>query len=175
MKNNQVNRIFIEKKNIFNTDANTLLNTLKIQLNIKSIISVRILDIYDIIVENKAQIKHCIDKVLVNPVTDIYAENIQIGKGDICFAVSLLPAQYNQREDNAEQCFQILYPLLKPRIKSAKGYILKGNLSNLEVNKIKHFLINSVDSFEVDFFKSSPFNFKNKSFKIIPIKGIYKF
>ena len=30
MKNNQVNRIFIEKKNIFNTDANTLLNTLKI-------------------------------------------------------------------------------------------------------------------------------------------------
>ena len=171
MKNNQVNRIFIEKKNIFNTDANTLLNTLKIQLNIKSIISIRILDIYDIIGENKAQIKLCIDKVLVNPVTDIYAENIQIAKGDVCFAVSLLPAQYNQRVDNAEQCFQILYPLLKPRIKSAKGYILKGNLSNLEVNKIKHFLINSVDSFEVDFFKSTPFNFKNKSFKIIPIKG----
>ena len=117
------------------------------------------MDIYDIIGENKAQIKHCIDKVLVNPLQIFMLKNIQIAKGDVCFAVSLLPAQYNQRVDNAEQCFQILYPLLKPRIKSAKGYILKGNLSNLEVNKIKHFLINSVDSFEVDFFKSTPFNF----------------
>ncbi|MCX8481085.1 MAG: phosphoribosylformylglycinamidine synthase, partial [Sediminibacterium sp.] len=175
MKKNSFNRIFIEKKNIFNTQAITLLNTIKIQLNIHSLLSVRIFDIYDIVGINQPQMQHCIDKILVNPVTDMYVENIEIANADVFFAVSLLPAQYNQRNDNAEQCFQILYPSLKVQIISAKGYIFKGDLTSVEVNKIKHFLINAVDSYEIDFFISTPFSFKKKIVGINPIKGFIHF
>ena len=57
-----------------------------------------------------------------------------------------LPGQYDQRADSAMQCIQIISGDDKAVVASAKTYVLKGKLSTEDVEKIKHYCINPVDS-----------------------------
>ena len=61
------------------------------------------------------------------------------------FAIEFLPGQYDQRADACEQCFQLLTGEKNVKVKSAKLYVLEGNVSDEEVDKIKKYLINPVD------------------------------
>ena len=64
------------------------------------------------------------------------------------FAVEFLPGQYDQRADSAMQCIQIISQKERPEIVCAKVYVLKGQLSQTEYEKIKSYCINPVDSRE---------------------------
>ena len=67
----------------------------------------------------------------------------------VAFAVEFLPGQYDQRADSASECIGLLGAEERVEVKSAKVIILKGNLSEEEVEKIKSYYINPVDSREV--------------------------
>ena len=69
---------------------------------------------------------------------------------EIAFAVEYLPGQYDQRADSASECYALLTAGERIEVKTAKVIILKGNLKEEEVQKIKHYYINPVDSREVD-------------------------
>ena len=71
---------------------------------------------------------------------------------EIAFAVEYLPGQYDQRADSASECYALLTAGKRIEVKTAKVIILKGNLSEEEVQKIKHYYINPVDSREVDIY-----------------------
>jgi len=69
------------------------------------------------------------------------------------FAVEYLPGQYDQRADSAAQCIQIVTGKEKPPVKYAKVIVLEGDLSKEEIEEIKQYYINPVDSREADLAK----------------------
>jgi phosphoribosylformylglycinamidine synthase len=66
----------------------------------------------------------------------IFQEEIETAAAEKIFAVEYLPGQYDQRADSAEQCIQILNDDEKPTVRVAQLFILKGDLSREEIEKI---------------------------------------
>jgi phosphoribosylformylglycinamidine synthase len=64
------------------------------------------------------------------------------------FAIEYVPGQYDQRADSAEQCVQILTLGERPIVRTAKVIILEGNIKDIDFDKIKHYLINPIESKE---------------------------
>ncbi|MCY6356141.1 phosphoribosylformylglycinamidine synthase [Clostridium sp. ZS2-4] len=144
-----VRRIYTEKKLQYNVEAKGLLKELKENLNIKSIENLRILNRYDIAGIEEDEYIRARNTIFSEPTVDnVYDESIEIGENEIVFAVEYLPGQYDQRGDSAAQCMQILTQKERPLIRCAKVIIIKGNIVEEEVKKIKKYYINTVDSRE---------------------------
>ncbi|MEF9972037.1 MAG: phosphoribosylformylglycinamidine synthase, partial [Oscillospiraceae bacterium] len=62
------------------------------------------------------------------------------------FAVEYLPGQFDQRADSAAQCIQIVSQGDRPLVRTAKIYILAGTLSATELEAVKSYVINPVES-----------------------------
>ena len=142
-----VYRIYVEKKEGHRNEANSLLNDVKTFLMIDNLKSVRILNRYDVENIEKELFDYSISTVFSEPQTDDTYFNIDNEKG-IIFAVEYLPGQFDQRADSASQCIQIISQKERPIVKTAKVYILEGNLSDEEINQIKKYVINPVESRE---------------------------
>ena len=61
-------------------------------------------------------------------------------------AVEALPGQYDQRADSCEQCIQLQSGVDRPIIATAKVYLLMGTISQEDLEKIRKYLINPVES-----------------------------
>ncbi len=68
---------------------------------------------------------------------------------DNVFAVEYLPGQFDQRADSAIECIGLICDGIRPKLRSARVYILEGNVSADDVNRIKDYLINPVEAHEV--------------------------
>lgn len=146
----QVKRIFVEKKTEYNAEAKTYFSALKNHLKIKNLKNLRVLNRYDIEGLNEEQFRTVLYTVFAEANTDIvYEEEVKTDYKDIVFAVSYLPGQYNQRADSAVQCVQIITKAENLVIKNARIFILRGELTQQEINRIKEYIINPVDSMEV--------------------------
>ena len=146
-----IRSIFVEKKQGFNVEAQSLLRDFKENLGLTNLEDVRIINKYlisDISEEYYNKSLHTIFAELT--VDKIYEDKLPISEGEIAFGVEFLPGQYDQRADSASECLALLTAEDKIEIKSAKVVILKGNLSKNDVEKIKKYYINPVDSREVD-------------------------
>ena len=62
------------------------------------------------------------------------------------FAVEYLPGQYDQRADSAAQCIQILSQGRRPTVRTARVYVLEGELTAEQVEAVKKYVINPVES-----------------------------
>jgi phosphoribosylformylglycinamidine synthase len=86
--------------------------------------------------------------ILSEPNVDTtYIDKLPESKG-VFLATEFLPGQYDQRADSSMQCIQILLDEMDTVVKSAKVYLLEGSISKQDVEKIKGYLINPVDSRE---------------------------
>ena len=74
-------------------------------------------------------------------------------EGYSCFAVEYLPGQFDQRADSAAQCIQIISKSERPTVRTAKVYLLKGELSAGEIDTIKKYVINPVEAREASLTK----------------------
>ena len=116
-----VKRIFVEKKKVFNIEANGLYEDLKTNLAMHPLSSVRIINRYDIEGMNEEEFLQARDVVFCEPPVDqIYEEILPISKDHRLFAIEYLPGQYDQRADSAAQCVQIITHKEKPKIKVAR-------------------------------------------------------
>ena len=68
--------------------------------------------------------------------------------GVAVFAVEFLPGQFDQRADSASECVQLISQGERPDVRSAKVYVLEGNLSAADVDAIKHYVINPIEARE---------------------------
>lgn len=144
-----VRRIFVEKKKGFDVEAHNFFNDIKENLGVQGLESLRILNRYDISGVEDEEFLLVRNTILSEaPVDRVYDEEVVLEKDEQVFAMEYLPGQYDQRADSAAQCVQILTQGEKPDILSAKVVVLKGRVSNEEIAKIKHYLINPVDSRE---------------------------
>ena len=143
--------VFVEKKQGFNVEAQSLLKDFKENLGIANLEDVRLVNKYIIPEINEEYYKKSLYTIFSELTVDkVYESDLPISEGEIAFGVEYLPGQYDQRADSASECLSLLTAEDKIEIKSAKIIILKGNLSKDEVDKIKEYYINPVDSREVD-------------------------
>ena len=145
--------IFVEKKNRFNVEGKSLLEDFKTNLRVESLENVRVVNKYILGKVNEEEYKKSLYSVFSEKTVDnLYEEKIPMDNEEIAFAVEYLPGQYDQRADSASECYALLTAGKRIEVKTAKVIILKGNLSEEEVQKIKHYYINPVDLREVDIY-----------------------
>lgn len=142
-----VRRIYVEKKRDFAIKAKELEHEFRSYLGINGIEKVRVLIRYDI--ENISDETY--SKALVNvlsepPLDTYYEEEVSVVDGERMFTVEYLPGQFDQRADWAMQCIRLLDVDSKVLVRNATSYIISGNLSEDEFEKIKAYCINPVDS-----------------------------
>lgn len=154
-----VKRIFVEKKPDFSVEAQHLLSDLKALLGLKGLLSLRIAHRYDISEINDEVYASSRKTIFSEPPVDfVYDEEIPLQITERIFAMEYLPGQYDQRADSAAQCIQILTHNERPNILTAKVFILNGEITDEELEKIKVYCINPVDSREASLDKITTLN-----------------
>lgn len=145
-----IRMVFVEKKAGFNVESQILLKDFKDNLGIEALEDIRVLNKYILGDMEEEQYVRTVNTILSEaPVDRVYEENFEIGQDEIAFGVEYLPGQYDQRADSASECIMLLTEEEKIPVKSSKVIILKGNLNEEEIKKIKSYYINPVDSREV--------------------------
>ncbi|XZN29424.1 phosphoribosylformylglycinamidine synthase [Clostridium perfringens] len=145
-----IRMVFVEKKAGFNVESQILLKDFKDNLGIEALEDVRVLNKYILGDMEEEQYVKTVNTILSEaPVDRVYEENFEIGQDEIAFGVEYLPGQYDQRANSASECIMLLTEEEKIPVKSSKVIILKGNLNEEEIKKIKSYYINPVDSREV--------------------------
>ncbi len=142
-----VYRLYVEKKDGFRHEANALFSDVITFLGIKNLKGIRVINRYDVENIDKSLFDYAKNTVFSEPQVDDYYEEIDLSKG-IVFAVEYLPGQFDQRADSCSQCLQIISQKERLTVKTAKVYVLDGNLTSSEVDLIKKYVINPVESRE---------------------------
>ena len=148
---NNIRRIFVEKKDAFAVEAHGLLADLRNNLGMSGLKNIRIVNRYDVMGLSDEEFAMAKALVLSEPPVDtVVEENLPLAANEQAFAVELLPGQYDQREDFAEQCIQLITQKDRPMVAAAKVYVLEGELSADEVAKIKAYCINPIEAREAE-------------------------
>ncbi|MCK5154568.1 MAG: phosphoribosylformylglycinamidine synthase, partial [Spirochaetales bacterium] len=141
--------VFVEKKEHYNTQSINLLNQLKDQLKLSDLKNLRIINRYDFEVsDDEVYRKICSTILSEPPVDNLYHDTFPLADEETAFAVLYLPGQFDQRADSAAQCIQLITHGSRQDINTARVYILKGDISAKDLERIKSYLINNVDSKE---------------------------
>ena len=143
-----VYRVFVEKREGLQNEAKALLSEINDLLSIKSLTNVRVINRYDAENITEELFNYAVGAVFSEPQLDIATSEIEIEKGARTFAVEFLPGQFDQRADSAAQCIQIISQGDRPTIRSAKVYVLYGDLTDAEIAEIKKYVINPVEARE---------------------------
>lgn len=149
-----VKRIYVEKKEPFAVKAKELHEEIRNYLGFKDITRVRELIRYDI--ENLSDETYERAKVTVfsePPVDILYEEDFDRKTDSRVFSVEYLPGQFDQRADSAVQCVRFLNENEDPIIKTAVTYCFEGGLTDDQLEEIKSYCINPVDSRETGLVK----------------------
>ena len=141
-----VYRVYVEKKPGQTQEAQGLLGQIRDFLQIKGLKELRILNRYDAENIDEQLFRYAVNTVFSEPQVDNVS--FQAPQGQIVFAVEPLPGQYDQRADSAAQCIQIISQGNRPAVRTAKVYVLTGDISGEELAAIKKYVINAVESRE---------------------------
>ncbi len=145
----EVKRIYVKKKEPFNGEAKALLADFQENLSIKTLKNVIILNRYDVQGVTEEIFEQAKNTVFSEPqVDECYVEEYPFEKQDCVFGVEYLPGQFDQRATALEECLQILAGGNRPLARTAKIYVLQGEITEQEAEKIKNYMINQVDSKE---------------------------
>ena len=143
-----VRRIYVEKKRGFDVEAQSVLEDLKENLSLGGLTDVRIINRYDVEGISDEEYQKARNLIFSEPPVDnAYDEEVAINEGKV-FAVEYLPGQFDQRAASAEECISILTEKDRPRVRSAKVYVLIGNVSDADMERVKTYVINPVEAHE---------------------------
>ncbi len=146
----EVRRVYVEKKIPYAVKARELKEEIGSYLGITEVSGVRVLNRYDVENLSEETFERAVRMVFAEPPVDIlYRENLEIGDGTRVFCVEFLPGQFDQRADSAMQCLQFLNEEEEPVVRTATTYLIEGDITDQEFEKIKAYCINPVDSREV--------------------------
>ena len=157
-----VSRIYVEKKPGFDVEAQQLAQELRTILGIGGLTGLRVINRYDVEEVDEALFQRCVPIVFSEPQVDtataeLPVEGIELDErgfvasapaGTAVFAVEYLPGQFDQRADSASECVQLVSAGERPDVRSAKVYVLSGELSAADVDAIKNYVINPVEARE---------------------------
>ena len=156
-----VSRIYVEKRPGFDVEARQLAGELRQILGIEGLSRVRLINRYDVEGISDELFDQCVPTVFSEPQADVASAKLPVdgvtvgadGKASVpagvaVFAVEFLPGQFDQRADSASECVQLISQGERPDVRSAKVYVLEGELSAADVDAIKHYVINPIEARE---------------------------
>ena len=152
-----VYRIYVEKKNGFDHEAQSLTKELRELLQLTEVESIRVINRYDVEGIDRSLFEYAVNTVFSEPQMDNASEEIVLD-GARVFAVEYLPGQFDQRADSAAQCIQLIAQCDRPTVRTAKIYAVYGDVSADTVSAIKKFVINPVESKEASLQKPDTLN-----------------
>ena len=152
MAMNYVFRCYVEKKTGFDVEAQKVLHELRDQVGIQGLTGLRLFNRYDAEGLDYPVYLSAKNTVFAEPQVDmIYDENLpNLGQAHHIVAVEALPGQYDQRADSCAQCIMLLAGVERPTVKNARVHVLFGELTEADMDKIRGYLINPVESREAD-------------------------
>jgi len=143
-----VYRIYVEKKEAHRGEAALLLKDLQNVLGIGGLRGLRLVQRYDVEHIDKELFEVAVKNVFSEPQLDDVYDALDPAQCDAAFVSEYLPGQFDQRADSAAQCIELISCKPRPNVRSAKVYLLYGDLTEADVQAIKHYLINPVESRE---------------------------
>lgn len=143
-----VSRVYVEKKPGFDGEAQQLLSELTSILGIGQLRGLRLVNRYDVEGISDELFAQCVPTVFSEPQSDIATTEMPETRGAHVFAVEYLPGQFDQRADSASECIQLISCGERPEVRSAKVYLLEGELTEADVEAIKRYVINPIEARE---------------------------
>lgn len=145
----EVRRIYVEKKQPYAAAAKELTEDIRSYLGMGGVRNVRMLIRYDVENVSDEVFEQACRTVFCEPPVDLlYRETIEVPEGARVFSVQYLAGQFDQRADSAVQCVRFLKEDEEPIIKTAVTYIVEGDVTDEQMERIKAYCINPVDSQE---------------------------
>ena len=145
----EVKRIYVKKKDKFAIETKQLLADIQENLGIQALDNLIILNRYDVEGITEEALQQAKYTIFSEPqVDECFLEEYPFRKQDYVFGVEYLPGQFDQRATALEECLQILAGGNRPLARTAKIYVLQGEITEQEAEKIKNYMINQVDSKE---------------------------
>ena len=143
-----VRRLFVEKRPGFDGAAGGLLHDLKHTLGIGGLTALRVVLRYDVSGLDTTDWERAKSAVFSEAAVDELNEGSLDTAGATVFAAEYLPGQFDQRADSAAQCVQLITRGDRPEVRCATVYLLYGSITDDELNRVKAYIINPVDSRE---------------------------
>ncbi len=145
-----VYRVYVEKKKELAVEAEALKNDIRSFLMIDGLEELRLVNRYDVEGIDRELFDYCVRTVFSEPQTDRVHYSLDDFAGARLIAVEYLPGQYDQRADSAAQCVQIISQDRRPEVRTARIYALYGRLGEADIEAVKKYLINPVESREAE-------------------------
>ena len=142
-----VRRVYVEKKPGLRQEAAVLLNEIRTLLGITALTDLRLVQRYDVEGLDEDAFQRAVQTVFSEPQVDDTMAQCPEGDFEV-FAVESLPGQFDQRADSASQCIQLMTQGERPAVRTAKLYLLSGKPCKKDIEKIKKYVINPVESRE---------------------------
>ena len=141
-------RIYVEKRPAFQVEARSLKNELNenLQLHLQSL---RYINVYDLFGFTPELLEQCRYSVFGETVTDTVSDECDL-TGKKYLAVEYLPGQFDQRASSAVDCVHLIDPNAEVEIRSSRLLVFDEQVTNEELDKIRHYYINAVESREKD-------------------------
>ncbi len=141
-------RIYVEKLPRFRVEAESLRKEFNANLNL-NIKELRLLNLYDLFGFTPELLEQCRYRVFGEMVTDRVSDEFDVEARKF-IAVEFLPGQFDQRASSAVDCVRLVEPTADVDIRSAKLLIFDDSVSSNDIERIKKYYINGVESREKD-------------------------
>ena len=146
-------RTYVEKRQGLAPECEALLTDCRDFLGVQGLRAARIWNRYDVEGIEAPLFENACRSVFSEPPLDLVSDAADTQDACAVFAVEPLPGQFDQRADSASQCIQLLSQGERPRIRTAKVYALYGMLTDADVEAVKRYVINPVESREASLAK----------------------
>ena len=142
-------RIFVEKKADFRVKSHSLVKELKHNLQLKTLNDLRIVQVYDVfnLAEDlfaRAE-KHIFSEQVTDTVLDEAAVKVDLDKYAF-FAIESLPGQFDQRAASSQEALLLLGSSNDVTVNTAQLYLVNKDIDANELEAVKNYLLNPVDS-----------------------------
>ncbi|MFS1664523.1 phosphoribosylformylglycinamidine synthase [Streptococcus sp. zg-JUN1979] len=141
-------RIFVEKKKDFNIKAQVLLDELKHNLQLKTLSDVRLVQVYDVFDLEDSLLERAKAHIFSEKVTDTILSEESVKEAFLkyaFFAIEALPGQFDQRAASSQEALFLL-GAKAATVTTAKLYLVNKDIDDRELEAVKSYLLNPVDS-----------------------------
>ena len=143
-----VYRVYVEKKPEYDGKSDALRKELTDVLGVKGIESIRLINRYDVEGIDEGLFSRAVTTVFSEPPVDDVSYDLDVKPDDKVFAVEYLPGQFDQRADSAAECIQLISKGERPLVRTARIYVISGSLTDEDLERVKHYMINPVEARE---------------------------
>ena len=170
-------RIFVEKKSNFGVKSQSLVRELTHNLQLKTLSDLRMIQVYDVFHLAEDLVARAEKHIFSEQVTDrlLTEEEVEAALAETAFfAIEALPGQFDQRAASSQEALFLLGAGTDVLVRTAQLYLVNKDISDSELEAIKKYLLNPVDSRFKDIEQPIQLEQFSESDKTIPVLDFFK-